>query len=273
MRLLIVDDEFIIRQGLSSLDWTSIGINTVVTAEDAYIAMDELKRQPFDVVLSDIRMSGMTGLALAQHIKDHYALTKVVLLTGFSDFNYAIEAIHSDVFDYILKPINPTQLFESIGKALAEVQAIKQQQDEVLPAPLSNQILAAFCQASEPVQQLLCYLADHYPENLSLSSLSQTFHFTTVHLSRIIKKDTGYLFVDILQAIRLMEATRLLVSSNRKVNEICDQTGFHDQRYFSQVFKRVMGTSPLEYRRMTKHHDQLSFLAMLQQITDLKQVK
>ncbi len=104
MRLLIADDERVIRQGLLSLDWQSIGIEAVYAARDGTEAKALLARERIDIILSDIRMPGMDGLELAAYINTHAMDIAVVLLTGFAQFDYALEALQHRVCNYLLKP-------------------------------------------------------------------------------------------------------------------------------------------------------------------------
>lgn len=105
MTLLIADDELLIRSGLLSLDWKSIGITEVYSVSNGTEARELLLSTDVDIVIFDIRMPGMTGLELAAMIKEHSMDTAVVLLTGFSEFEYARQALQSNVYEYLLKPI------------------------------------------------------------------------------------------------------------------------------------------------------------------------
>ena len=116
MRLLIADDERTIRMGLLSLPWEIIGITKVYQAENGLEAMEVLKEKKIDILVSDIRMPGISGLELAEYIQKCAMDTAVVLLTGFSDFEYARTALRNGVEDYLLKPIRPKDILETISK-------------------------------------------------------------------------------------------------------------------------------------------------------------
>ena len=95
MKLLVADDEMTIRRGLLSLPWNTIGIDEVFEAENGLAAMEILRSHRVDIMISDVRMPGMTGLELAEYVKEYDLDTAVILLTGFSDFEYAQQAIRS----------------------------------------------------------------------------------------------------------------------------------------------------------------------------------
>lgn len=277
MKLLIADDEEIIRRGLKSIDWESIGIRQVLIAEDGARAWEILQNQNIDIVLSDIRMPGLNGLELADYISTHMRNTRVVLLTGFSDFTYAQNAIRFGVADYILKPAKPTELLGVVQKVMKSLQLnIKadeivrehEQQGDAIVA--QQEILHGFRDLKENVTAILFYLTKHYSENISLSTLADVFHFSTIHIGRMVKKETGYSFLDILTCIRLGNAARMLRESSLKVSEICEKVGLGDQRYFSQVFKKVYECTPIEYRKKKSEPKSYTLMELLQQMTKNK---
>jgi two-component system response regulator YesN len=111
--LLIVDDEEIVRRGLAeTLDWESLGFRVAGTAKNGIEALDILEKDGADVVLADIRMPHLSGLELAERIRVHHPDTRVVILSGYDDFEYARTAIEQDVFSYLLKPLREERAAE-----------------------------------------------------------------------------------------------------------------------------------------------------------------
>ncbi len=117
-KILIVDDEELVRKAIvSKLDWAGIGFGEVEQAEDGEQALEiALKFKP-DIVLTDIRMPFMDGLELAECLKTQLPQTKVIILTGHDEFEYAQDAIKAGVMDYILKPVHAAALRELMEKA------------------------------------------------------------------------------------------------------------------------------------------------------------
>ena len=118
MKLLIADDEQTIRNGLLSLPWKNIGIEEVYQAENGLAAKEILKAERIDIVISDIKMPGLSGLELAEYIKECSMDTAVIFLTGYSDFEYARRAIRNQVSDYLLKPIRRKDILETVERVL-----------------------------------------------------------------------------------------------------------------------------------------------------------
>ncbi|MCZ8515586.1 response regulator transcription factor [Paenibacillus filicis] len=122
--LLIVDDESHVVQRLANLvPWASIGIGRVHTAQSAYEALELLAEHPVDIVLSDIRMPGMTGLELAERLQAAWPKTRCILLSGFAEFEYAKEAMVRGTADYLLKPVKDEELLAAVERVLQRLQA------------------------------------------------------------------------------------------------------------------------------------------------------
>ncbi|TVY07959.1 response regulator transcription factor [Paenibacillus cremeus] len=122
--LLIVDDELHVVQRLANLvPWASIGIGRVHTAQSAYEALELLAEHPVDIVLSDIRMPGMTGLDLAERLQAGWPKTRCILLSGFAEFEYAKEAMVRGTADYLLKPVKDEELLATVERVLRRLQA------------------------------------------------------------------------------------------------------------------------------------------------------
>lgn len=113
LKVLIVDDEAIIRRGLStSIDWEALGYNIVGEAKNGYEALELMKRLKPHVLITDIRMPIMDGIALAKEVSCTYPDTHILILSGYDDFGYAQEAIKLKVNQYLLKPVGVEELTE-----------------------------------------------------------------------------------------------------------------------------------------------------------------
>jgi two-component system response regulator YesN len=116
MKILIVDDEPLVRNSMARMVDNLNDKYTIEQAEDGEDAIILLKKQSFDLVITDIRMPAVDGLQLAAHIFEFYPETYIVMLTGYSDFDYARTAIQYKVMDYLLKPASVDDIKKSIIK-------------------------------------------------------------------------------------------------------------------------------------------------------------
>lgn len=131
-KILFVDDERLIREGVQNLiDWIGICGAPLDVAENAGIALEMLEKENYEIVISDIYMQDITGIALAKQVKDKWPNIIVLLLSAYEDFNYAREAIEAGVFKYLLKPIIPEELEEAVIEALIRVETKLEQKIKV----------------------------------------------------------------------------------------------------------------------------------------------
>lgn len=110
-RIILVDDEEEVRKGIiRKIDWASAGFKVVGDAENGEDALEKIENLEPDVVLTDIRMPYMDGLVLTEKIRQKYPSIKVLIFSGYDDFEYAKRAIKLNVTEYILKPVNVEEL-------------------------------------------------------------------------------------------------------------------------------------------------------------------
>jgi two-component system response regulator YesN len=121
-KLMIVDDEALVRDAIKTrMDWEAYGFECVCDCEDGEEALERMEVYRPDAVLTDIYMPFMDGLALTREVSKRYPGTKVIILTGYDDFEYAQQAVKLKAFDFVLKPITATQLSEVLQKLKAEL--------------------------------------------------------------------------------------------------------------------------------------------------------
>jgi two-component system response regulator YesN len=116
--VIIVDDEPFVLNGLIHfIDWGSLECNILCYAEDGIEAMAKIQSSPPDIVITDIKMPGIDGIGLTKYLYENYPEVKVIILTGYADFNYAKEAIKYNVVDFVLKPAFTEKIIEAVNKA------------------------------------------------------------------------------------------------------------------------------------------------------------
>ena len=133
LTLMVVDDEPLTRQGFQLLlDWKTLGIGKLIEAANAQEAVNKASLFQPDIVVTDIRMPEMDGLALIERLKALLPETPVVIISGYSDFNYAKQAIKLGVTDYLVKPINQNELRKAIDHCLRRIQERDRQKQDSL---------------------------------------------------------------------------------------------------------------------------------------------
>ncbi|MNN48685.1 Bifunctional transcriptional activator/DNA repair enzyme AdaA [compost metagenome] len=102
------------------------------------------------------------------------------------------------------------------------------------------------------IARALEYIAAHFTENLTLQSVADTIHLSKSYFSLLFKKQTGRNFIDYLIELRIREAKRLLAQDDSRIYDVAQGAGFNDVKYFSKVFKKGTGFTPVEYRESLK---------------------
>ena len=144
-RIMLVDDEEEVRGAMiRQMDWEKLGFTVVGDAENGQDALEKLEQLESDVIMTDIRMPYMDGLSLVARIREKYPFMKILIFSGYDDFEYAKQAIKFRVTEYILKPVN--------GEELAEIlKRVKDSLDEEIEQRRNIHILQERYENSLPV--------------------------------------------------------------------------------------------------------------------------
>lgn len=129
--LLVDDEEEVIQVIRKKINWEGLGFSVIGYANNGVKALEMIEEFQPDVVMTDIKMPYMDGMELCKRIRTEYPATKIVLFTGFDEFEYAKEAVHLEIEEYILKPLNSieltnifTQLKTKLDREISEKRSI-----------------------------------------------------------------------------------------------------------------------------------------------------
>jgi len=131
-KVLLVDDERIILDGISKIvKWEEAGTVLAGTARNGIEAYEKIEEDPPHIIISDIKMPGMDGLQLAAKVSSQYPHIKIILLSGFGEFEYAQSAIEYGVKHYLLKPCNENKIMEVLEELVSELNQERQSEQFV----------------------------------------------------------------------------------------------------------------------------------------------
>lgn len=392
-KLLIADDEEIIRHGISKLVQKDAELTVVAEAEDGEMALELAAEHMPDILLVDINMPFLNGLEFIEKLGDLLKDAAIIVITGYDQFAYVQQALRLNVFDYLLKPLSDNMFFDSVQRAkehlarhnkqvqylkwariqieryrpalstefterwlkgyYSEPEVVDQAEKLGLALPqgktgltvfrlypdnlreemewddqtlyyaadnIVREVFAAYtpaltaraggglvlvspavpldewhstaerarqllqehlpvkvisvqktgtswrempealdtaleelelvAMASALLQEVRTYIEAHYMEpEFSLVQTAENLHVSPQYLSRIFHREFGVTFMDYISRLRIRRAADLLSQKDWKMYEIAEQIGYSNQHYFSSAFKRVLGVSPMEYRR------------------------
>lgn len=244
-RILLADDEQWVLYGLTRLIcWEDYGFTITDTAGDGIEALQKVREGKPDLLISDIRMPGVSGLGLVEKIREMGLGTIVVFISGYSDFTYAKQAIRLGAFDYLIKQVEEEELTATLIR-------VKEQLD------FQNNLAK---RGNDPdvdgepdqIMTILSYIEKHCTEELHLRDLAREFFLTENYLSSYIRQRTNQTFTDLLVAKRIAFAQKLLLQTSLSIQEISEKVGYMEYSHFSKLFKKRTGYTLTEYRKKYK---------------------
>ncbi len=239
IRLMIADDEDVVRNGLEKyIKLHTERFEKIYTAENGEKALEIILRHKPDIMLLDVQMPILNGLEVMKEAKKAGVLPATIIFSGYDEFSYAQEAIRQGARDYLLKPSRSSDILKRIEEVADELH-IKEEASKPVSNPAEKTNLIG--RAKE-------YIDEHYYENISQIQVADIIGITPGYLSTLFSKNMGCGFTDYLNQVRIHHACAYLQQNYLKTYEIAFKVGFRDEKYFSKVFKKIVGVSPKEYR-------------------------
>lgn len=252
-KLLIVDDEPLVRRGIKTLvDFSSLGIDEVFEAGNGEEGLEIFKKNNIDMVLCDINMPRLNGLALAEKIMEISPKTKVAIVTGYDYFDYAKQGIKIGVMDYILKPVAKEDIVHALKKMIG---VIEKDNDSLEITTTVTELIGELAPTEEnTIKEDISRIIEENISNhdFSLTTLAKELGYSSGYLSTMFKRIYGIPFQEHMLNQRLSRAKILLLSSELKNYEIAEAVGIDDVNYFSVRFKKAYGLSPKQYKQKVR---------------------
>ena len=131
-KLILVDDEENVREGVRrEIDWAALGFEVIGVAENGKEATEMIERDVPDVVVTDIKMPFMDGLELSAWMKERYPAVRIVILTGFDEFEYAQKAVKLLIDEYVLKPFTSDELIQALLKVKGRLESESSRREDM----------------------------------------------------------------------------------------------------------------------------------------------
>lgn len=235
-KLLVADDEEKLLVGLCSYyPWKDLGFEIVAKVRNGKEALSYVEAYPVDVILSDISMSEMTGIELAEVVQKQYPDIIIVFLSGYADFRYAQKAMSYGVREYILKPVKTDEI-KRVFTAIKETLDFKRQAEKEPAGYYVNVI-----------DRINHYISVHLSD-ASLERAAELVNLNANYVSTLYKQRTGRTFSEMLLRLRMEEAEKLLSKPELKIYQIADTLGYENAKNFSRAFRSYFGYSPRDLR-------------------------
>ncbi len=233
-KIVIVEDEFRIRQGLGKLiNKVDMGCRVIGEAENGYEGLLMIRDLEPDIVITDIRMPKIDGLEMIEKAQNMGADCTFVILSGYADFDYARQGIRLGVREYLLKPATISDVKNLLAK-LAE-----DEKEGTSPNNLDEY--------SAVVREMITTVEESYGMRLRLDTFAEKFRLTPEYISNLFARETGMTFSNYLKKVRIEKAKELILNTDMKIYEVACSVGYPDQKYFSKVFKEYTGVSAKQF--------------------------
>lgn len=244
-KVFIVDDESLIARGLEKIiDWEQLGCRIYTYTSSIHAYKSALVENP-QILITDIKMPFMDGLELIGRLQSAYFRFEAIILSGYSEFEYARKGIELGVNKYIVKPVDKEDLKSAVLTSIARYEGKLRNaavEANALPDTTGKE-------NEDVVESIKEYITGHYAEDISLSILSERFFLNPYYLSQLFKKKTGYTYIHFLINIRMEKAKELLLDKNMNVAKVCHCVGYNNVQHFSRIFEKIVGVKPSSFRK------------------------
>ena len=237
-KLVIIDDEYCNLEGMREIiEWKKYNVKIVGEALNGKEGLKVVAEKNPDILIVDICMGDMDGLDMIEQLRKNGYWGKIIILSGYQFFEYAQRSIDLKVEKYLTKPINIATLEETIASITETGNWEKNENANFVK------------ESSSIVKDIIAEIDKNYTGNINLGAFAQKYYCTPAYISKIFKKHTGVNFVDYISKKRIEKAKEWLLQSDFKSEEIAWRVGYADVKHYRDVFKKIEGMSPKEYRK------------------------
>lgn len=237
MKILIADDEHYVRLELVALLNELLSSAVIDEVENGSQLKKILSERDYHIAFIDIKMPGQSGLEVLREFKDLHKKTILIILSGYSDFDYARSAISLGVSEYLLKPVTKEQLVPLLKKLTPSLQ--------VLAPPDGTSVNTLIRNAEKLIYR-------HYKEQIGVAQIAEKLNVSPNYLSSQFKKYKNISLTGYITDLRMKAATEMLILPGANVKNISENLGYQSSRHFSRLFREKFGITPSEY--MNKKH-------------------
>ena len=253
-RILIADSDSVSLQKTKSLlDWSAYGFGLVLTADSYTAAVSiALDRKPH-VILVPSRLGEHRGYALAEQLRAMGSSFSLCVLSSGKDPDEILGAMRAGARDFL--PPDP----ESIGQFLERI--VVEELEGSLPEPVASGgqtdpvLQIPYADLSKITNKILLLVKSDYRSPQTLKDIAEGLHMSSKYIGRVFLKDTGIKFSEYLMAYRMLEAKKLILTTQEKISAIASMVGYVQQNNFYTHFKNFFGVSPSALRNYEAPQD------------------
>ncbi|MBI3601436.1 MAG: response regulator [Candidatus Omnitrophica bacterium] len=237
-QILLVDDDDEFREEMR----ICLEQYRVIEAVNGQEALNIIKKpHAVDVVILDVVLPDLSGTEVLKRMREMAPDLSIIILTGQSSKDVAVDALKGHADDYIEKPFN-------VEKFLATIQKVLETKNQTPTAHVNK------------MERVKTFIERNFDKKINLKHAADQVCLSSKYLSRLFKKTTGSGFNDYRLKIKIQKATGLLRTTDCTVDQLANQLGYKNPESFIRMFEKLMGKTPTQYRlkhkgRIKKNHE------------------
>ncbi len=250
-KILVVDDDAALRFVYRKMNvWKEQGFEIAKEASNGRDALENLKNEKFDVVITDIRMPILDGIEMLRKMRERGITIYTILLSSYNEFEYARQAMILGASDFVVKPVKKEELVEALKRAREYLDTSKE--EEQLLEQIKNTFLKRGIdyQNNSFFREICEYVLEHIKENVTMEMVAEHMGYNKDYFGKTCRQKTGYNFKTLMNGIKMEYAKILLKKTSDKTYEISEKLGYAAPDYFTKVFKEETGMTPSMYRNL-----------------------
>lgn len=229
-------------------EWNQCGFRVSRIVYNGKEALEQLEKSSYDVVVTDIRMPDMDGITLLRKIKEKEIPVLTVLISSYDEFEYARQGILFGAFDFLVKPIRRENLVDMLHRLKEELDRRKRDNIDsdfmkILIEKLQLNVQDDF------VVKICSMCTERIEEDVTMEYFAEQMNLSKDYFGKMVKQHFGMSFKEVINAIKMEYAKKLIQEENMKTYEISQLLGYSTPDYFTKKFKQYTGTTPSKYRK------------------------
>lgn len=254
-RLLMVDENADrLEEAKMLLDWSNYGISSIITAGSYVEAVDKAMDLTPHIALVSLHLGKYEGYELAAHMRSIGLSTIFCILAEENDPELIRASMRCGVQDYLLYPLHAEEMQHFLARTLAhhldgtqpEIGEAKKRLDPVLGVEYTD--------LSKITNKIILLVRSNFRAPQTLTAIAAELNMSAKYIGRVFIKDTGLKFSEYLMSYRMLEARKLIVSTQEKISVIANMVGYVHLNNFYTHFKTYFGVSPSALRNNTPTH-------------------
>lgn len=258
--IAIFDDEMWIRELEKKLiPFERLKLRLLAEADNGEKALVLCREMKPEIVITDIRMPGLSGLELIEAIRSELKDIEIIIVSGYDEFEYAQKAICYGVNEYLLKPLEPERIEGALEKCLKRIHEREERQREIKRLEKSikrlqqnigtcSNVIEYPC-SDLRIARVLFIIHNYFMDPLTMEDAAVEISLNPSYFSELFKKHTGKGFSEYVTDYRVKKACEMIRNNPcLRVKDISIACGFGDPNYFSRVFNQRMGKTFTEFK-------------------------